>query len=112
MEIHIHGEQPTYTVRPSSAQASPLPPKAAAQDLGTQIVVLDRGFVYVGKVTISGDFVLIEDAKNLRVWGTTKGLGELRDGPTGKTVTDDAGTVRAPLRALISLIEVGGRWLS
>jgi len=76
-----------------------------------QIVVLDRGFVYVGDVTLDGDFVLIKNAKNLRVWGTTKGLGELRQGPLSGTKLDDVGTVRAPLRALISLIDVdAAKW--
>jgi len=42
-----------------------------------KIVVLDRGFVYVGHVKLDGDFVTITGAKNLRKWGTTKGLGEL-----------------------------------
>ncbi len=79
---------------------------------GTKIVVLDRGFVYVGDVTIDGDFVLIHNARNIRVWGTTKGLGELCDGPTATTVVDDVGGVKAPLRAVIALIEAGGRWNS
>lgn len=80
-------------------------------DGDVKIVVLDRGFVYVGAVKIDGDFVVIEGAVNLRVWGTTKGLGELVSGPTSKTVTDKVGTVRAPIRALIHMIEVeAGKW--
>lgn len=76
-----------------------------------KIVVLDRGFVYVGAVTIADDFVTIRNAKNVRVWGTTKGLGELAKGPTSKTVTDPTGTVRAPLRALIAIVDVElGAW--
>jgi len=76
-----------------------------------KIVVLDRGFVYVGAVKIEGDFVIICNAKNIRAWGTTKGLGELVGGPLSKTVVDRVGTVRAPLRALISLIDVeSGKW--
>ena len=76
-----------------------------------QIVVLDRGFVYVGRVTIEGDFVVIQQAKNIRVWGTTKGLGELVNGPTSQTKVDTVGTVKAPLRALISLIYTkDGAW--
>ena len=31
-----------------------------------QIVVLDRGFVYVGQVRQDGDFLVIESAKNVR----------------------------------------------
>jgi len=75
---------------------------------GTAIVVLDRGFVYVGKVTVDGDWCLIEKAKNIRVWGTTKGLGELVNGPTPNTKLDAVGNVRAPLRAVISIIDANG----
>ena len=72
---------------------------------GFAIVVLDRGFVYVGDVTFDVDWCVIRNAKNIRIWGTTKGLGELVNGPTSQTVLDDVGTVRAPMRAVISLIE-------
>lgn len=71
-----------------------------------KIVVLDRGFVYVGYTEIDGDFVKITRAKNIRYWGTTKGLGELVNGPLKDTKLDAVGTVSAPLRALISLIDV------
>lgn len=82
-----------------------------APDGDIQIVVLDRGFVYIGYTTIEKDFVVIRNAKNIRVWGTTKGLGELVSGPTSTTKTDTVGTVKAPLRALISLINVDqGKW--
>ena len=72
---------------------------------GFAIVVLDRGFVYVGDVSCDSDWCVIRNAKNIRVWGTTKGLGELVGGPTSKTVLDTVGTVRAPMRAVISVIE-------
>jgi len=71
-----------------------------------KIVVLDRGFVYVGAVEIDGEFLTIHNAKNLRVWGTTKGLGELINGPLSNTKLDSVGTVTAPVRALIHLIDV------
>jgi hypothetical protein len=77
---------------------------------GFAIVVLDRGFVYVGDVTCDDQWCVIKNAKNIRVWGTTKGLGELVSGPTSKTVLDDVGTVRAPMRAVISLIDA--KWQS
>ena len=73
---------------------------------GLAIVVLDRGFVYIGKVTIDGDWCVIESAKNIRVWGTTNGLGELVKGPTKSTKLDQVGSVRAPLRAVIHVIDV------
>ena len=71
-----------------------------------KIVVLDRGFVYVGQVLQEDDFYVIKNAKNIRQWGTTKGLGELVSGPLANTKLDNVGTVRAPSRALISLIDV------
>ena len=71
-----------------------------------KIVVLDRGFVYVGRVEIEEDFIVIRNAKNIRQWGTTKGLGELVNGPLSATKLDSVGTVRAASRALISLIDV------
>ena len=72
---------------------------------GFAIVVLDRGFVYVGDVECDDQWCVIRNAKNIRVWGTTKGLGELVTGPTSKTVLDDVGTVQAPMRAVISIID-------
>lgn len=71
-----------------------------------KIVVLDRGFVYVGRVEFDGDFLLITGAKNIRAWGTSKGLGELVNGPLSATKLDAVGTVRAPVRALIHMIDV------
>ncbi len=81
---------------------------------GFAIVVLDRGFVYVGNVTHDGEWCVITDAKNIRRWGTTRGLGELAlGGPTSSTELDDVGTVRAPSRAVISLIDTEtGKWNS
>ena len=70
------------------------------------IVVLDRGFVYVGNVEHDGEWCVITNAKNIRVWGTTKGLGELAlNGPLKSTKLDTVGTVRAPAKAVISLID-------
>jgi hypothetical protein len=71
-----------------------------------KIAVLDRGFVYVGGIKQENDFFVITGAKNIRVWGTTQGLGELVNGPLKNTKLDNVGTVRVPSRALISLIDV------
>lgn len=71
-----------------------------------KIVILDRGFVLVGKVRIDGDWVETTDASIIRRWGTTKGLGEIaQGGPTASTKLDPIGTVRSPLRALIGLVD-------
>lgn len=71
-----------------------------------QIVILHRGFVFVGDVTRDGDKCVIRNAKNVRRWGTTKGLGELASvGPLENTVLDDAGTVRYHQSAEIGAID-------
>lgn len=79
---------------------------------GKQIVVLDRGWVFVGDVTTDGDFCVISNAQNVRRWGTTSGLGELAtSGPLRETKLDPAGTVRAPMRAVIAMLACeADRW--
>jgi hypothetical protein len=71
-----------------------------------QIVVLQRGWVVVGDVTTVGDELTIENASVIRFWGTTKGLGELVDGPTEKTKLDPCGTVTAHALAVVLRIDV------
>jgi len=66
-----------------------------------RIVVLQRSWVVVGRYTENGDDVTIENASVIRVWGTTKGLGELVTGPTSGTKLDKAGTVRAHRGAVV-----------
>jgi hypothetical protein len=73
---------------------------------GLCIVILDRGFVYVGDVTMSDQWCVITNAKNVRRWGTSQGLGELAaKGPQPETKLDMGGTIKAPSRALIGLIK-------
>lgn len=69
-----------------------------------QIVVLHRGFVFVGDVERLENEVVIHNAKNVRRWGTTKGLGELATcGPLSNTVLDIGGTIRfSPLAEVCS----------
>ena len=88
---------------------APAVPQSNRVDHGWNIVVLERGFVYVGLVSIGDRWVYIEHAANIRRWGTTRGLGELVGGPRPDTKLDPAGNVQAPLTALIHLIEVEAR---
>ena len=80
------------------------------RDLGTQIIVADRGFVYVGNVTLDGDFATVNNARNIRKWGTTNGLGELVNGPTSSTIVDPCGTVLLPIKAIIHFISCKSGW--
>jgi hypothetical protein len=74
-------------------------------DHGKQIVVLSHGFVYVGDVSIDGEWCKIANASNVRRWGTSKGLGELAaNGPLKQSVLDPAGTVQAPMSSVVALI--------
>ncbi len=89
------GNKPTATA----------PASNGIEQHGLQIVILDRGWVFVGDVTTDANWVRIANAKCVRIWGTTKGLGELAaSGPLPGTKLDDAGSVRAPLAALKGLI--------
>lgn len=54
-----------------------------------RIVILQRGWVMVGKFSQEGSQCCLKDAFVIRKWGTTKGLGELAlNGPTDKTILD------------------------
>lgn len=80
------------------------------KDLGLQIVILDGGFVYVAQCVLADGFVLMTNARCIRRWGTTHGLGELRSGPTPNTVLDDTGDVVAPLGRVIHMIRCTKDW--
>lgn len=64
--------------------------KTAVSDV--RIVVLQRGWVMVGKFSRKGSQCFLDQASVLRRWGTSKGLGEIAAaGPVeGKTVLDPA----------------------
>lgn len=86
-------------------------PSADAPATETQIVVAQRGWVFVGCVSTEGDDLVIRNAKNIRRWGTTRGLGELRNGPLSETKVDEYGTVQLPLLSVVSRIDVAeGAW--
>lgn len=59
------------------------------KDSSTRIVILQRGWVMVGKYSRDGDNCRLTNANVIRNWGTTKGLGELAaDGPKKDTKLD------------------------
>ena len=60
-----------------------------------QIVVADQGWVFVGSVSdLDEEGMFIENSHCIRVWGTSRGLGQLVNGPTEKTILDPMGDVR------------------
>ena len=70
-----------------------------------QIVVGQRGFVWVGIVHEDGDYLIINPCSCVRRWGTTKGLGELASkGPQKDTVLDPQPSTR--LHRLTSIQQI------
>lgn len=64
------------------------------ENLGIRIVILQRGWVCVGKLKQKGMDCTLENAYVVRRWGTSKGLGELAlEGKKSETVLDKAGVV-------------------
>lgn len=73
-----------------------------------RIVVVDRGWVFVGDCVDNDDgSVTIHNCLNIRRWGTSRGLGELANGPLANTKTDMYGTVKT---VPIVTIAVTGGW--
>lgn len=71
------------------------------------IVVLIYGWVLIGHVEQeSKSEVTLVNAAVVRVWGTTRGLGELAlKGPTNKTILDDCGIVQIPKSSIVLMME-------
>ena len=76
-----------------------------------RIVVLQRGWVLVGRYCQSGESRWLEGASVIRQWGTTKGLGELINGPLGNTSLDPCGRVDFHLLGEVLSIRVSAeKW--
>lgn len=73
-----------------------------------RIIVADKGWVFVGDCEDHEDgSVTIRNAKNIRRWGTTAGLGQLSTGPRPDTKFDEYGVVRC---TPIVTIAITGGW--
>lgn len=71
-----------------------------------KIVVLEHGFVYIGRVEMFGEDVAIHSARSLIRWGTQNHLGQLINGPLENTKLGDPCEVLSRLSQVIHLIEV------
>ena len=67
-------------------KGSEIPEKSFDGDI--KIVVLQRGWVYIGKFERNGNDCKLHNAYCIRIWGTTKGLCELVNGATSTTKLD------------------------
>ncbi len=70
-----------------------------------KIVIAERGWAFVGRVSREADQVVITDASVIRNWGTTKGIGQLaQHGPQAETVLDACPTVEIHVLAVVAQI--------
>lgn len=74
--------------------------------MGWRIVVLQRGWVAVGKYTRTGEYVELTNAYIIRKWGTTKGLPQLAlEGETSDTVLDKSPNIKFHVLTEVMSIE-------
>lgn len=83
-----------------------------------RIVVCKSNWIWVGeyKVVILDDrhpYVHLTKAANIALWGTTRGLGQLADGPTAKTELKPCPTVKIPEASIIATYAINPteKWL-
>lgn len=93
-ELEVNGK--TYVLKGSKPSV----------DGPIKIAILQRGWVFVGRFKKDGSDCRLENASCIRQWGTTKGIGELCDGPTFKTVLDPCQTVRFHEMTIVALLDV------
>lgn len=90
-------------------------PENKSEDI--RIVVLQRGWVYVGRFNQNDKECFLTDCACIRIWGTDSskpGLGYIAEnGPTDKTKLDKCPTVRFNELTVINTIDcVGEKWKS
>lgn len=72
-----------------------------------QIVILNRGWVVTGNYSEKGDECTLTNASVIRVWGTTKGLGEIAEGgPTSSTKLDPVPDIRFHKMTMVARMDV------
>jgi hypothetical protein len=75
-------------------------------DSPIKIAILQRGWVMVGNYSTDGDTCYLSNASVIRIWGTTKGLGEIAiNGPTPSTKLDPVGTVQFHILTTVALVD-------
>lgn len=81
------------------------------KDSPIKICILQRGWVMVGRFTRDGNDCTLTNASVIRIWGTTKGLGEIAlNGPTRDTILDSCGTARFDYLTTIAVLDCSNDW--
>lgn len=72
-----------------------------------KIVILQRGWVAIGNFERKGNDCKLTNASVIRVWGTTKGLGEIAlNGPTNETILDKCGDLEFDYLTCVAVMSV------
>lgn len=75
----------------------------------TKIVVLDRGWVVVGKYLEKDEYVHVSNCSVIRDWGTENGLGELaelgKDKTPKKTILDKCPDIKAHKLSVVLIMD-------
>ena len=75
-----------------------------------KIVVLQRGWIYIGRFSKNDNHCKLENSYCIRTWGTKKGLQELVNGPTSTTILDKCeGVVEFDWLTVIHTITVNSK---
>jgi len=77
-----------------------------------QIVVLQRGWIVIGDVEKTETEVNINNCEVIRIWGTSRGLGEIAEnGPTDKTKLDKCPPIVVDPRTVVMYMNVNeSKW--
>lgn len=80
-------------------------------DGDVKIVILQRGWIMVGKFERTGNDCKLHNASVIRSWGTTKGLGEIAEGgPTSSTKLDKTfGVVEFDYLTVVAMISCNNK---
>jgi hypothetical protein len=82
-----------------------------SSETSKKICILQRGWVMVGDFKRDGNDCTLTNASVIRVWGTTKGLGEIAlNGPTKDTKLDLCGTARFDYLTTIAILYCSEKW--
>ena len=82
------------------------------EDLGKQIVILQRGWVAIGDLKKKGEYMELDNASIIRRWGTSQGLGQLAtNGEQADTKLEPTPKMRFHELTVITTIEVdASKW--
>lgn len=95
-EVEING---TTYVEKGSQTSEP-------KNSNIKIVVLQRGWALIGRWNQDGDMCHLDNGHVIRLWGTTKGLGQLAlEGKTSSTKLDKAGSVDFHILTTVLVID-------